>query len=132
MFYLDLKQENITEDAYEKAKYLYLVLKMRNIFDLNYLYIYQDVSILSKILENKCEMMHRTYRFNPRLCNLPVNYVGGSDRQKSKILTAMPTNGKIVQLNKKALTCRFSCINTCLIIDLEILMPNQSHEDLNR
>ena len=69
MFYLDLKQENITEDAYEKAKYLYMALKMRNIFDLNYLYIYQDVSILSKILENKCEMMNRTYRFNPRLCN---------------------------------------------------------------
>ena len=85
-FYLELKQENITDQEYENCKYLSLTLKMRNLSDLNNLYSYQDLSILCEIFENQFEVMHRTYGFNPRLCNSASKLRSGwIQKQKPKL-----------------------------------------------
>ena len=102
---------------------------MRNLSDLNNLYSYQDLSILCEIFENQFEVMHTTYGFNPRLCNSVSKLRSGwIQKQKSKVIIAILTNGKIVHLNKKLLTGGFSSVNTRLGSDLEILAPNNSHE----
>ena len=42
---------------------------MRHLGDLNDLYNVQDVILLSEIIENRFETMHKTYCFNPKKCN---------------------------------------------------------------
>ena len=42
---------------------------MRHLGDLNYLYNVQDVILLSGIIENRFETMHKTCGFNPKKCN---------------------------------------------------------------
>ena len=42
---------------------------MRHLGDLNDLYEAQDVILLSEIIENRFEEMHKTYGFNPKKCN---------------------------------------------------------------
>ena len=37
--------------------------------DLNNLYNVQDVILLSEIIENRFETIHKTYGFNPKRCN---------------------------------------------------------------
>ena len=68
-FYSDLKQSAVNDEDYENSKYLYHTLKMRHLSDLNDLYIVQDVILLSEIIENPFEIMHKTYGFNPKKCS---------------------------------------------------------------
>ena len=68
-FYSHLKQSGVNDDDYENSKYLYHTLKMRHLGDLNDLYEAQDVILLSEIIENRFEEMHKTYGFNPKKCN---------------------------------------------------------------
>ena len=42
---------------------------MKHLGDLNDLYNVQDVILLSEIIENRFETMHKTYGFNPKKCN---------------------------------------------------------------
>ena len=42
---------------------------MRHLGDLNDLYDAQDVILLSEIIENRFEEMHKTCGFNPKNCN---------------------------------------------------------------
>ena len=52
-FFSLLKQENITENEYEKSKYIFEILKMRNFSDFNDLYNFQGVAILCEIVESR-------------------------------------------------------------------------------
>ena len=52
-FFSLLKQENITENEYEKSKYIFETLKMRNFSDFNDLYNFQGVAILYEIVESR-------------------------------------------------------------------------------
>ena len=67
-------------------------------------------------------MVYRIYRFNPKLCVSASKLSGCIEKQKSKVVIAMPTSGEIVQLNEKILISGFNCINTRLGFDSEILM----------
>ena len=68
-FYSDLKQSAVNDDDYQNSKYLYHTLKMRHLGDLNDLCNVQHVILLSEIIENRFETMHKTYGFNPKKCN---------------------------------------------------------------
>ena len=59
-FYSDWKQSAVNNDDYENSKYLYHSLKMRHLGNLNDLYNVQDVILLSQIIENRFETMHKT------------------------------------------------------------------------
>ena len=57
-FYSSLKDSNISVAAYENCKYLFKILKMRNLGDLNDLYNMQDVILLCEIIKivfSKCK-----------------------------------------------------------------------------
>ena len=68
-FFSELKQTAVNDEDYENSKYLYQILKMRNLGDLNDLYNRQDVILLTEIIENRFEVMKNTYGFNPRKYN---------------------------------------------------------------
>ena len=44
-------------------------------------------------------------------------------------LLSLPTNNEHVELFEKTLTGGFSCANTCLSFDTEILLPNNENPD---
>ena len=48
-------------------------------------------------------MMHKTYRFNLRLCNSASKLNGCLGRQKFLVTIAISTKGEIVQLNENLL-----------------------------
>ena len=68
-FYRSLKQSNLSLVEYENAKYLYEILNMRNLGDMNDLYNAQDVILLCEIIENRFQQMYEKYDYNSRKCN---------------------------------------------------------------
>ena len=68
-FYSELKQSAVNDDDYQNSKYPYHTLKVKHLGDLSDLYNVQDVTLLSEIIENRFETMHKTYGFNPKKCN---------------------------------------------------------------
>ena len=68
-FYSDLKQKSVSNEDYDSSLYLYKTLEMRNLGDMNGLYNAQDIIPLCEIIENRFELMHDKYGFNPGKCN---------------------------------------------------------------
>ena len=55
---------------------------MRNLGDMNDLYNAQDVILLGEIAENRFQLMHELYGFNPRRCNSASTLNGCIEREK--------------------------------------------------
>ena len=72
--------------------------------------------------------MHDKYGFNPRKCNSAISLSGSIERDLSKVIIALPTSNKTVDIFEQTLTRGFSCVNTRLAFETEILLPN-SNED---
>ena len=92
---------NIADKGYESSKYLYKTIKLKNLSDLGNAYNYQYFSILRRKIEKIFEFFPRRYGFNPRLCNLVSSLNRYIERQKWRIILALPEKGEIVQMNEK-------------------------------
>ena len=123
-FFSELKQTFVSDDDYENSYYLWKVLKMRELYDMNDLYNAHDVILLCEIIENRFQLMCDKYGFNPRKCNSASSLSGCTEQHLSKVIIALSTSNKIVQVFEKTLTGAFSCVNTKLSFDTEILLPN--------
>ena len=108
--------------------HLYKTLKMRHLGDMNDLYNTQDVILLCEIIENRCQLMHDKYGFNPRKCNSASSLSGSIERDLSKVIIALPTSNETVDIFEQTLTGGFSCVNTRLAFDTEILLPNSNEK----
>ena len=108
--------------------YLHKTLKMRNLGDMNDLYNTQDVILLCEIIENRFQLMHDKYGFNPRKCNSASSLSGSIERDLSKVIIALPTSNETVDMFEQTLTGGFSCVNTRLAFDTEILLPNSNEK----
>ena len=108
---------------------------MRNLGDMNDLYNTQDVILLCEIIENRFQLMHDRYSFNPRKCNSASSLSGSIERDLSKVIIALPTTNEIVDVFEQTLTGGFSCVNTRLAFDTEILLsnsPEKTEDVLNK
>ena len=97
---------------------------MRNLGDFNDLYNAQDVILLTEIIESRFQAMQDTYGFNPRKCNSASSMSSCIEREMSKIILALPTKYEHVEIFKETLIDGFSCVNTRLAFDSQILLPN--------
>ena len=125
-FYSSLKQSNVSLAEYENAKYLYQTLKMRNLGDINDLYNAQDVILLCEIIENRFQQMYERYGYNPRKCNSASTLSGCVQRGLSKVIITLPTNIEHAEIFEKSLIGGYSCVNTRLGFDTEVLLSNFS------
>ena len=96
---------------------------MRNLGDLNDLYNTQEVILLSEIIESRFQAMQNTYGFNPRKCNSASSISGCIEREMSKIILALLTKYDHVEIFEETLIGGFSCVNTRLAFDSQILLP---------
>lgn len=113
----------MNDDDYEQSKYLFKTLKMRNLSDMNDLYNFQDVALLCKLVENRFQAMHES-GYNPRKCNSASTLSGCIERKMSKVIIALPINNEFVNIFEQTLSGGFTCVNTCLAFDTEILLLN--------
>ena len=105
---------------------------MKNLSDMNALYKVQDVILLWEIFEHRASVMCEMYGCNPRRCNSATVLSGCLERNKSKVLIALPTCPNIIQFFEKAVIGGFSCVNTRAAFDTEILLSNLSTKDMNK
>ena len=68
--------------------------------------------------------MQDTYGFNPRKCNSASSMSSCIEREMSKIILALPTKYEHVEIFKETVIGGFSCVNTRLAFDSQILLPN--------
>ena len=123
-FFSELKQSAVNDQDYEHSKFLYQTFKMRNLGDVNDLYNTQDVILLTEIIESRFQAMQNTYGFNPRKCNSASSMSGSIEREMSKIILALPTKYEHVEIFEETVIGGFSCVNTRLAFDTQILLPN--------
>ena len=131
-FFSTLKGKNVDDESYENAKNLFMLLKMRNLSDLNDLYNAQDVIILLKIIENRFQSMQDKSGYNPRIISSASKLSGCIQREKSKCILALPINNTQIEIFEKTLSGGFSSVNTRLSFDTELLMPNLTQNDYQK
>ena len=128
-FFSTLKVSAVDEDAYENAIKLFILLRMRNLSDLNDLYNVQDVILLLEMMENRFQSMKEKSGYNPRIINSASKLSGCIQREQSKVILALPTNNNQMEIFEKTVAGRFSSVNNRYSFNREILMPNLSKKD---
>ena len=131
-FYSGLKQANVSTTEHENCKYLFKTLKMRNLGDLNDLYNMQDTILLCEIIENRFQIMQEKFGFNPRKINSASTLSGCVQRNVSKVILALPTNYEHAEVFEKSLIGGFSCVNTRIGFDSEVLLPSFSKQEYTK
>ena len=89
--------------------------------ELNRLYNFQDTIILCEISEQRSELLKEIFKYNPTKCNSASSFSRCIHRNKSKCCIALPTDAKFVRVFEKTLIGGFSCVNTRLAFDTDIL-----------
>ena len=128
-FFSMLKGKNVNNECCENAKQLFILLKMRDLSDLNDLHNAQDVIILLEIIENRLQTMQDKTGYNPRIINSASKLCGCIQREKSKCMLALPVDNTQMEIFEKTLCGGFSSVNTRLSFDTELLMPNLTKSD---
>ena len=119
-FFSSLKNKMVDDESYENAKQLFIILKMRDLSDLNDLYNAQDVIILLEIIENRFQKIQDKTGYNPRIINSASKLSGCIQREKSKCILALPIDNTQMEIFEKTLCGGFSSVNTRLSFDTEL------------
>ena len=124
-FYSSLKNSIITDQEYEHAQKLFLLMKMSNLSDLNALCNFQDMIILAEIFENRASIMHQKFGYNPLRCSSAITLSGAIQRHTSKVIISFPTNADIVELTEKTLIGGMNIANTRVGFDSNIFIKGK-------
>ena len=100
-FFSMLKGSAVDEESYENAKKLFILLRMRNLSDLNDLYNVQDLILLLEIMENRFQPMPEKSGYNPRISNSASKHSGCIHREQSKVILALPANNNQIEVFEK-------------------------------
>ena len=104
-------------------------MNLKELGELNKLYNFQDTIILCEIFENRSSQLQKLFKYNPRKCNSAISFSGCVHSYKSKCLIALPIEAEHVRDFEKTLVGGFSCVNTRLAFDLQILLPKDNIDD---
>ena len=88
--------------------------------------------IFCEIIVSRFQVKSNRNGFNPRKCNSASSLSGCIERDMSKIIIALPANKTVMEIFEKALTGGFSCVNTSLGFDTEILMSNYTAAEYDK
>ena len=69
------------------------------------------------------------FKFNPKKCNSASSFSGCVHREKNKCLIALPTDAEQVKRFERTLRGSFSCVNTRLAFDSQILLPKNETDN---
>ena len=97
------------------------MLKLKNLDELNHIYTFQDTIILCEIIEQRSLGLEKKFKYNPRRYNSASTFSGCVHRNKSKCFIPLPTDTEHLRVFEKMLNGGFSCVNTRLAFDTEVL-----------
>ena len=127
-FYSSLKDTIMTRKEYDSVNKFHQTLKLKDLGELNKIYNFQDTVILCELFEQRSSDLQKLFKFNPRKCNSTNSFNSCVHRDKSKCLIALPTEAEQVRIFQKTLIGGFSCVNTRLTFDTQILLSNKKNE----
>ena len=78
---------------------------------------------MCEIFEQRSHHLQKMSKFNPKKCNSASSFCGCVHCGKSKCLIALPTNAEQVKFFERTLIGGFSCVNSRLAFDSQILLP---------
>ena len=123
-FYSGMKDSVLSTEEYENVKKFYTTLKLSNLGELNQIYNFQDTIILCEIFEQRSCLFQKMFRYNPRKCNSASSFSGCVHRNNSKCRIALPMDAERIRAFEKTLIGGFSCVNTRLAFDTDVLLNN--------
>ena len=129
-FYRSLKEKNISDEEYENVKRFFTVLRLKTLGDLNRIYNFQDTAILCEIFEEQATLLQKLFKFNARKCNSASSFSGCVQRLKSKCCIALPTDAEIVRVFEKTLIGGYTCVNTQMAFNTDLLVNDPKTEKL--
>ena len=103
-------------------------MNFENLGKVNKIYNFQDTIIPCKIFEPCSDHLQKLFKYNPRKCNSASFFSGCTQRYQSECNIALPTDAEHVRLLEKTLTSGFSCLNTRLAFDTQILISDKKNE----
>ena len=77
------------------------------------------------MFEQRSELLQKLFKFNLKKCNSSSSFSGCVHIDKSKCLIALPTDAEHVRVFEKTLIGGFSCVNTRLVFDTQILLSKK-------
>ena len=95
---------------------------------MNGIYNFQDTTILREICESRSALFQKLFKFNPKKCNSASSFSGCAHRRKSKCNIVLPTDAEIVRVFEKTAMAGYSCINTRMAFDTDILLKDPKNE----
>ena len=104
------------------------ILRLKTLGDLNRIYNFQDTLILCEIFEQRANLLQRLFKYNTRKCNSASSFSGCVHRLKSKHSIALPTNAEIVRVFETTLISGYSCVNTRMAFDTDLLLKDSKTE----
>ena len=84
------------------------------------------------IIENRFQEMQSKTGYNPRKINSSSKLSHCIQREQSKFILVLPTNNCHVEIFGKTLSGGSSCVNTRLLFDTDLLMPNLIEKDFDK
>ena len=124
-FYSDLKDNIISQEECKNVKKFWRIMNFENLGKVNKIYNFQDTIIPCKIFEPCSDHLQKLFKYNPRKCNSASFFSGCTQRYQSECNIALPTDAEHVRLFEKTLTGGFSCLNTRLAFDTQILISDK-------
>ena len=91
-------------------------------------YNFPDTIILCEIFEQRSSPLQDIFQYNPGKCNSGSSFSSCVHRDRSKCCIALPTDTEQVRVFEKTLIGGFSCVNTRLAFDTEILLNDNKSE----
>ena len=95
---------------------------------MNKIYNFQDTLILFEIFQQRVTLLETLFEFNPRKCNSASSFSGNVHRNKSKCNIVMPTDAEKTRVFEKTLIGGYSCVNTRMAFDPQILLKDLDNE----
>ena len=127
LFYSGLNDSQISLEDYENVKRFYTLMKLENLGELNKIYNFQDTIILCEIFEQRSVLLKQIFKYNLQ-CNNASSFCGCLHRMKSKSSIALSTDAEFIRVFEKTLIGGFSCVNTRLAFDTDIVVKNPESE----
>ena len=102
-------------------------MKLENLGEINKIYNFQDTITLCEIFEQRSVLLKQIFKYNLQ-CNSASSFCGCLHRMKSKSSIALSTDAEFIRVFEKTLIGGFSCVNTRLAFDTDILVKNPESE----
>ena len=83
---------------------------------------------MRKVFEQRSSLLQKLFKYNAKKCNSASSFSGCVQRLKSKCCIALPTDAEIVRIFEKTVMGGYTCVNTRMGFDTDLLLKDTKNE----